>query len=47
MFNSLEVRSPFLNHKLVNKAFELPIEFKLRNKTHKIYFEGFIIRIFT
>jgi asparagine synthase (glutamine-hydrolysing) len=35
MFNSLEVRSPFLSHKVVNKAFELPIKFKLRNKTTK------------
>ena len=35
MFNSLEVRSPFLSHSIVNKAFELPIEFKLRNKITK------------
>ena len=35
MFNSLEVRSPFLSHNVVNKAFELPIEFKLRNKITK------------
>ena len=35
MFNSLEVRSPFLSHKLVNKAFELPINYKLRNKITK------------
>jgi len=35
MFSSLEVRSPFLNHKVVNKAFDLPIEFKLKNKITK------------
>ena len=35
MFNSLEVRSPFLCHKLVNKAFELPINYKLRNNVTK------------
>ena len=35
MFNSLEVRSPFLSHNVINKAFELPIEFKLRNKITK------------
>lgn len=35
MFNSLEVRSPFLCHKLVNKAFELPIDYKLRNNITK------------
>ena len=35
MSNSLEVRSPFLNHKLVNEAFKLPTELKLRNKTTK------------
>ena len=35
MFSSLEVRSPFLNHKVVNKAFGLPIEFKLKNKITK------------
>ena len=35
MSNSLEVRSPFLSHKVVNKAFEFPINFKLRNKTTK------------
>ena len=30
MFNSLEVRSPFLSHNVVNKAFELPIEFRIK-----------------
>ena len=35
MSNSLEVRSPFLSHKVVDKAFELPIEFKLKNKVTK------------
>ena len=34
MLNSLEVRSPFLNHKVVDNAFELP-EFKLKNKITK------------
>ena len=46
MFNSLEVRSPFLCHKLVNKAFELPINYKLRNNVTKYIFERFIIKIF-
>ena len=35
MFNSLEVRSPFLDHLLVQDSFKLPQEFKLKNNTTK------------
>ena len=35
MANSLEVRSPFLNHKVVDKAFDIPLDYKLKNKTTK------------
>ena len=35
MLNSLEVRSPFLSYNVVNKAFKLPTEFKLKNKITK------------
>ncbi len=35
MSNSLEVRSPFLNHKLVNEAFKLPLESKLKRNSTK------------
>ena len=33
MVNSLEVRSPFLNHKVVDDAFLLPNEIKLEKTT--------------
>ena len=46
MLNSLEVRSPFLSHKVVNKAFELPIEFKLRNKTTKYILKDLLSEFF-
>jgi len=36
MYNSLEVRVPFLNHKLVEFAFTLPSRFKI-NKNHQKY----------
>ena len=35
MFNSLEVRSPFLDHKLVENAFEAPLQFKIRENSSK------------
>ena len=46
MLNSLEVRSLFLSHKVVNKAFELPIEFKLRNKTTKYILKDILSEFF-
>ncbi len=36
MMNSLEVRSPFLNHKLAEFAYNLPEEFKATKKQSKI-----------
>ena len=35
MLNSLEVRSPFMSYNVVNKAFKLPTEFKLKKKITK------------
>ena len=35
MANSLEVRSPFLNHSLVDQAFSIPNKFKLKMKSTK------------
>ena len=35
MFNSLEIRSPFLDHKLVENAFEAPLQFKIRKNSSK------------
>ena len=35
MINSLEVRSPFLHHNVVNNSFQTPQEYKLRNKVTK------------
>jgi len=35
MANSLEVRTPFLDHNLVDFAFSLPSEFKINSKTRK------------
>ena len=43
MFSSLEVRSPFLNHKVVDKAFGLPIEFKLKNKITKYILKDLLV----
>ena len=36
MYNSLEVRSPFLDHKLVEKAFKVPSLQKMRGNNQKI-----------
>ena len=35
MFSSLEVRSPFLDHKLVETAFEAPLQFKIKENSSK------------
>ena len=35
MFSSLEVRSPFLDHKLVENAFEAPLQFKIKENSSK------------
>lgn len=43
MFNSLETRSPLLDHKLIEFAFSLPSEYKIKNfnKTKNIFREAF------
>jgi len=35
MANSLEVRVPFLDHRVVNFAFQLPVSYKVNNKSRK------------
>jgi asparagine synthase (glutamine-hydrolysing) len=35
MANSLEVRTPFLDHEVVNFAFQIPVEFKINFSTRK------------
>jgi asparagine synthase (glutamine-hydrolysing) len=35
MANSLEVRTPFLDHEIVNFAFQIPVEFKINHNTRK------------
>lgn len=35
MANSLEVRTPFLDHEVVNFAFQIPVEFKINANTRK------------
>ena len=35
MANSLEVRTPFLDHNLVNFAFEIPVQFKINQNIRK------------
>ncbi len=46
MANSLEVRSPFLDHILVDKAFEAPVESKLKNNEAKFVLKD-ILQDFT
>ncbi|MEM9025089.1 MAG: asparagine synthase C-terminal domain-containing protein, partial [Bacteroidota bacterium] len=46
MANSLEVRTPFLDHRLVNFAFSLPVRFKINtNMTKKILQDAFRSRL--
>ena len=36
MFSSIEIRNPFLDHRIVEFARELPLEFKLKRNKRKI-----------
>ena len=42
MANSLEVRVPLLDHKLVEFIFSIPSEHKLHNGTGKMFFKKFL-----
>ena len=36
MFNSIESRAPFLDHKLVENSFKIPLEYKIKGNTGKV-----------
>ena len=42
MYHSLEVRTPFLNSKLINNAWSLPIENKIHKNNGKIYLRNLL-----
>jgi asparagine synthase (glutamine-hydrolysing) len=44
MANSLEVRNPYLDYRLMEYSFNLPIEFKIRNGTHKFLMKKLLSR---
>ncbi len=44
MANSLEVRNPYLDYRLVEYSFNLPLEFKIRNGTAKYFMKKLLKR---
>ena len=44
MYHALEVRCPFLDHRLVELAFQMPLRFKLRGFTSKYLLKRLVVR---
>ena len=46
MYNSLEIRSPFLDNEVIDIIRQIPHEFKFRNGTNKYILKKLALKIF-